>query len=172
MDQCAVVAFPRSEALDAIEALRRRFDPLASVLPAHVTLVFPFAAVHALDSLRPHLEAAVGAHAPFEILLGSATAAEEEYIILDVIDGAGAIRTLHDRLYAGPLSAHRSADRLYRPHVTLGRLRDARALTEAVEHARAALPQPVRARIDAVALFRLQSPTMGAVMLTVPLVGR
>ena len=53
MTQYAVVAFPQSDALARVEALRRRFDPQALLLPAHVTLVFSFTATASIDE-RPY----------------------------------------------------------------------------------------------------------------------
>ena len=46
--------------------------------------------------------------------------------------------TLHDRLYSGPLQEHRSGSHVYRPHMTLGRIADAAARSEAVAAIRAA----------------------------------
>ena len=50
----AIVAFPQAAQLGGVEAFRRRNDPLAASLPAHVTLVFPFAST--LSALQ------IGAH--------------------------------------------------------------------------------------------------------------
>lgn len=40
--QRAIIAFPNIDAHEEIESVRREFDPLASLLDAHVTLVFHF----------------------------------------------------------------------------------------------------------------------------------
>jgi 2'-5' RNA ligase len=54
--QYAIVAYPTLEFANQVEAVRQRFDPLASVLNAHVTLVFPFTArAEVVAGLQPHV---------------------------------------------------------------------------------------------------------------------
>ena len=172
MTQYAVVAFPRSDANDMIEALRRRFDPQASLIAAHVTVVFPFAAATSVEQLRPHIEAAVHGVAPFEILLDYPAAAEGEYVLLNVLRGAASAQTLYERLYTGPLAVHRSSAKGYEPHITLGRLSDPGRLAAAVAEAKTALPNRVEAEIASLAVFQLDGTTSGRVALTIPLATR
>lgn len=40
--QYAIVAFPAFDCADSVEAIRRKLDPQAGLLAAHITLVFPF----------------------------------------------------------------------------------------------------------------------------------
>ena len=53
--QYAIVAFPTFDVADQVEAVRRRFDPLSSVLAAHVTLLFSFEDSVGLSSLCVHV---------------------------------------------------------------------------------------------------------------------
>ena len=171
MIQYAVVAFPRSDGLEAIEKLRRRFDPQASLLPAHITLAFPFATAMSVEEMQSHLETAVRGLTPFDVVLGDPSPAEGEYVFLNVLDGAEVIQGLHGRVYAGTLAAYKSPTQAYRPHMTLGRIRDSDALRFAVGAARSVLPNGIRGTIAGVSLFRLESATQGSVVLTIPFAG-
>jgi len=72
--QLAIVAFPRFEASSGrLEEVRRRFDPLAALLAAHVTLVFPFEESLSLSELRADVDGAVRGIAPFAITLATPT---------------------------------------------------------------------------------------------------
>jgi 2'-5' RNA ligase len=165
----AIVVFPETDASATVEALRRRFDPLATMIPAHVTLVFPFEGTVASTDLRSHVEQAVADVHAFEVRLAGVSTAEDEYIFLGLEVGGDDIVALHERLYTGSLAQHLSRDHVYRPHITLGRLHDRVALADAVVECAAALPQPSRAVVAEVAVFRLDDASHGEIELTVNL---
>jgi 2'-5' RNA ligase len=167
MTQYAIVAFPVLEALGAIESVRRRFDPLASLLKSHVTLVFPF--IDAADevNLLNHIARAVSGMHPFSILLSEVTVEDDGYLFLNVAAGADRFIDLHSRLYTGLLAHHRSPSHEYRPHITLGRLSEQHELTMAADEAKKELTQPVRGVVNEIALFRLSAPTAGEVVRTI-----
>jgi 2'-5' RNA ligase len=169
MTQYAIVAFPSSEALPAIEAVRRRFDPLAAVLPAHVTLVFPFASTMSPGILQAHVEAAVSNQPALALSFARPTAADGEYVFLHLTLGAPEVVALHDRLYSGPLAGHLSMAERYTPHVTVARAMDEAGRRAAMTQVNTTLPPLMEGRIDAVAVFRLTGVTSGDVMFTVPL---
>lgn len=52
----AIVILPRFEGLDRIEQFRRRYDPLASRIAPHITLVFPFESDLSADQLCAHMQ--------------------------------------------------------------------------------------------------------------------
>ena len=58
-EQRALVFFPQGNGLHVIESLRRQFDPLATVIAAHATLVFPFTSEISEVDLRAHVERAL-----------------------------------------------------------------------------------------------------------------
>jgi 2'-5' RNA ligase len=132
MSRWVVVIFPESEELAQVEQLRRRYDPLADLIPAHITLVFPFPAEFLADTLRRHVEAAVSDLEPFRVRLQRVTGHEGEYLFLNVKQGNDPLIELHDRLYTGPLAAHRSHEHTFVPHLTVGRLRDRTDFVRAV----------------------------------------
>lgn len=77
---------------------------------------------------------------PFDVELNDVTVVEDEYVFLDVGAGRQQLIELHDRLYTGPLARHLSETHVFRPHITLGRLREPEALATAVAKARECLP--------------------------------
>lgn len=103
-------------------AFRHAHDPLASFIPPHITLVFPFESEMGDDELVAHVRRACGDLAPFIVTLGPAECQEHGVIWLPVQRGADEVTTLHRRLYTGPLAAHRDPRSVYVPHVTIARL--------------------------------------------------
>jgi 2'-5' RNA ligase len=136
----AIVTFPDTPGIERIELLRRLFDPLARVIPAHVTLVFPFESQLPAATLRAHVERMSVGTRPFDLELNDVTAVEDEYVFLDVGPGRQQLIELHDRLYTGPLARHLSDKHVFRPHITLGRLREPEALATALAKARELVP--------------------------------
>jgi len=164
----AIIAFPRTNALDAIEGLRRRFDPLAEMITAHITLVFPFTSDSTAGELRSHIEHTIAGLGPFQVRLVGITAVDDEYVFLNVGDGRDRVIQLHDRLYTGALASHLSREHVYSPHVTLGRLRDGRAAAHALAEAIAVAPGG-NSTIQDISVFRLDGPDRGVIEFTVSL---
>lgn len=167
--QYAIVAFPVFDAAAAIESVRCRFDPLASMLPAHVTLVFPFTDVVGEADLAKHVARTLEDHPVFDIALSDVTVEDGGYVLLNVETGANVLSTLHDRLYGGLLASHLSSAHEYRPHVTIGRLPDDEQARSAAAQAILHLVLPLLGKINDVALFRLSEDGSGDVALTIGL---
>ena len=74
MSQRAIVMFPTGEGLAAIESIRRRHDPQASLIGAHVTLVFPFQSELSVSALRAHLADCLRGVTPFHARFDNVTA--------------------------------------------------------------------------------------------------
>ena len=167
----AIVAFPVIECADLIASVRRRFDPLDGLLPAHVTLVFPFSepGEGAEQTLERHVADAIAGVEAFDITLKRPTSADDNYIFMELSEGADRFALVHDRLYSGMLARHRSSAHAYRPHVTIGHLSASENLAAATEHALDVLPRPLRGRVEAVTCFRLDYPWRGEVVFMLPL---
>ena len=69
-------------AAETIATFRRRFDPLADLVPPHITLVFPFESSLSPDELRAHAQGAVRGVAPFPLRLAGITGSERAYLFL------------------------------------------------------------------------------------------
>jgi 2'-5' RNA ligase len=117
----SLVLFPVFSGAAQIDALRSAFDPLATKIPPHVTLVFPFDSYLSAEEVAVHAEKAVSSVESFSIRLGEAQA-REDFIWLPVVHGRGQIIALHDALYSGLLSDYLDCARTFEPHVTVARL--------------------------------------------------
>ena len=118
----AIVWFPPFPMDSPIEPFRRRFDPLADALPAHVTLVFPFPTNLTVVQLASHIRRIVGNWPSLPVSFRDIESILDEFVLLMVRDRADAVIALHDKLYRGILKAYLRDDIPYLPHVTIGRL--------------------------------------------------
>ena len=132
MQSWAIVIFPdfAPGQWAMIDRLRAAYDPLASSIAPHITLVFPFETTLSRDDLLTHIRASVAAIAPFEIVLRGVTGQEDEWLFLTVKRGNDEIIALHDRLYADPLAGLKEVPTLTVGHLTPGERFEA-ALAEA-----------------------------------------
>lgn len=160
MFQYAIVAFPESDGIEVVEDLRSRYDPQFGLIPAHITLVFPFSDDALAAQLNAIAREAMDGMGPIEMELENVAAADDGYIFLRVGLGKDALVGLHDSLYRGRLSQYLSKAHAYLPHVTIGRLSDVRACRAAVAHARQLL-RPTRATVRGLSVFRLESRSEG-----------
>jgi 2'-5' RNA ligase len=167
--QYAIVAFPEFAEPNAVEAVRRAFDPQATLLPAHITIVFPFVAPRSGAVLRDHIASCIVRVSCFDVMLAPPSPADDGYLFLRVSSGRDRIIDLHHRFYSGPLESELSTSRPYEPHITVGRLHSPEALASALVTARAQLPTPLHACIHRVHLFCIEA-SGGRVELSLPLV--
>jgi 2'-5' RNA ligase len=151
----AIVAFPAGGRLDAIEALRSRYDPLARVLPAHVTLVFPFASTLSALQVATHAKRIASRWPVLPIRLAGVGAYTGEWVHVRVTRGRDALIELHDRLYRRALAPFLRREFDYEPHVTIGRADDADACERIVDEARHALAAPIDAALRTVSVLAL-----------------
>jgi 2'-5' RNA ligase len=163
-----VVIFPPARDLEPIAPLRRRFDPLAALVPPHITLVFPFESELSTPQVRAHVEQAIGGIGSFPLRLGGITGSEARYLLLNVKRGNDAIIELHDRLYTGPLGDHLSLKHTYVPHLTVGRLPTAQAF-EAALAAATAMDVGIETVASAVSVYRVEADSTRPLELEVPL---
>lgn len=149
-DSRAIVIFPDlpAPALEAIQAVRRDYDPLAELVPPHLTLVFPFTNTLPAQLLEAHMDRIARGVGLFDLHLGEVTGSEDEYLFLNVKRGNDELIALHDRLYTSPLAPLFDPRFTYRPHLTVGRLPDpgafAAALADACERLRGTFETTMR----------------------------
>ena len=151
----AIVWFPPVELLRDVEAFRTRHDPLASTLPAHVTLVFPFESTLSSLQLAAHVRRVVARWPQLPVRIERADALVGEWVHLRLTGGRAAVVELHDRLYRGVLAPFLRREFHYDPHLTVGRAADAGACAAMVDAARAALPHPIEATLDTLTICAL-----------------
>ena len=127
--------FPQLEALERIEAFRRRHDPMAALIPAHLSLVFPFPTAHTRLQVETHVQRVASRWPPVAVTFRSVRMHANEFVFLMAARGAASIRALHDKLYTRSLAPHLRRDMPYEPHITLARHADFARLEAALAEA-------------------------------------
>jgi len=153
----AIVLFPKFNNIDAIQAVRERFDPLAGYIAPHITLVFPFESALATEELREHMARALKGVKRFSVQLSGVTGDfRDGYLFLNVKRGNDCIIDLHDRLYQGVLEPFLFRKVTYCPHITVGRLEQQTEFDQALEQL-AGFSEQFEAEIDRVSVENIDS---------------
>ena len=130
----AIVLFPKFDNIDAIQAVRQQFDPLAKFIAPHITIVFPFESELSAKELREHLDCALKGVKKFNVRLNGITGDfRDGYLFLNVKQGNDAIIDLHDRLYRGVLEPFLFRKVTYCPHMTVGRVEEKTEFDQALD---------------------------------------
>ena len=131
----AVAWFPAFPGIDRVEAFRQRHDPMAALIPAHLTLVFPFPTALTRLQIETHVQRVVSRWPPVPVAFRRVRTEANEFVFLMAQRGAASIKGLHDRLYTRSLAPHLRRDLPYEPHITLARQGDYQRLQEALAEA-------------------------------------
>jgi len=135
----AVAWFPRFDGLEAIEDFRRAHDPMASLIPAHVTLVFPFPTALTRLQVETHVKRVVSRWPPIPASFRAVRLHANEFVFLMASRGAAAIAELHDKLYTRSFLPYLRRDLPYEAHITIARDPSLPKLESALEAARGRL---------------------------------
>ncbi len=149
----AVAWFPRFEGLAQLEAFRARHDPMAALIPAHVSLVFPFPTALTRLQVEAHVKRVVADWPPIPVSFRAVRMHANEFVFLMASRGADAIVALHDRLYSRSLLPYLRRDLAYEPHITIARNASFPALEAARDEAREAFGREFGDVLRAVSLL-------------------
>jgi 2'-5' RNA ligase len=130
-----VAWFPSFRGLDRVEAFRRAHDPMAKNIPAHLTLVFPFATNLKRLQVETHVRRVASKWPPVPVTFRAVRVHANEFVFLMASRGAASITALHDKLYTRSLRPHLRPEFGYEPHITLARQAEPRKLERAFEEA-------------------------------------
>ncbi|GLK99355.1 2'-5' RNA ligase family protein [Dactylosporangium matsuzakiense] len=148
-----VAIFPEVDTA-AVEGFRARWDPLAAVVPAHITVAFPFGWDRPASALADALEPVLTACPAFALALTTPVVWEDEYLFLLVGDGHEQVTRLHEAIYRQVLpEAQRPSD--FVPHMTIGRQAHPKAMRAAM-HDAADLDLPLVGRALSLTVYRRQ----------------
>lgn len=117
----AVAWFPQFPGLEQLEAFRGRHDPMAALIPAHLSLVFPFPTALTALQLSSHVRKVVSGWPVIPVSFRGIRPAASEFVFLMAQRGAPAVTGLHDRLYTRSFQPHLRRELAYEPHITLAR---------------------------------------------------
>lgn len=119
MDYFFAGIFPE-RGVDAIQDIRRKYDPTVAVVAPHITVLFPVPESVGKADLISHLEDVCARRSSFEIRLGGFHRSDDHWLFLTLVQGAEDIRSLYLDTYSGILGQYRRADIPFVPHVGLG----------------------------------------------------
>ena len=131
----AVAWFPGFEGIERIEEFRRRHDPAAALIAAHLSLVFPFPTALTQLQIETHVRRVLGKWPPIPVTFRRVRTEANEFVFLMAARGRASIVALHDRLYTRSLAPHLRRDLPYEPHITVARHADFAELEAAREEA-------------------------------------
>jgi 2'-5' RNA ligase len=136
----AVAWFPSVAGIETIEEIRRRHDPMAGLIPAHVSLVFPFPTSLTRLQLATHVRNVVSRWPPIPVTFRHVRVHAGEFVFLMAARGAASITALHDKLYTRSLRQYLRPEFGYEPHITVARHPDARRVESACNEAQSLFP--------------------------------
>jgi 2'-5' RNA ligase len=116
----AVAWFPAFRGIEHIVAFRARHDPAAALIPAHLSLVFPFATSLSRLQVETHVRRVVSRWPPIPVTFRAIRVHANEFVFLMASRGAASIVGLHDALYTRS-APHLRPEFPYEPHITLAR---------------------------------------------------
>ena len=152
----AVAWFPRFDGIERIEAFRQRHDPVAHLIPAHLSLVFPFPTAHTRLQVRTHVRRVVSRWPPVPVAFRRVRIQANEFVFLMASRGAASVTALHDKLYTRSFAPHLRRDLPYEPHITLARQPDYGKLEAALEEAEAQFGAELAGVIREVSLLAVE----------------
>ncbi len=117
----AVAWFPAFAGIERIEAFRAKHDPMAALVPAHLSFVFPFPTALSRLQVATHVQRVVSRWPPIVVTFRATRTEANEFLLLMAARGATSIKGLHDKLYTRSLAMHLRRDMPYEPHITLAR---------------------------------------------------
>ena len=134
MSKRAIILFPQfGSNTDLIQDIRDRYDPLASKIAPHITLVFPFESGISSKVLYRHIKNSLQGIEAFSLGMQGISHEAENYLFLNLIKGQEDIIKIHDLLYSGTLARFLSKKYIYQPHLTVGHLPDSDAAKTAMK---------------------------------------
>lgn len=128
-----IMIFPEFKNLGLINEIRKEYDPLADLVLPHITLVFPFRSIISSEELMEWMRISLNNIKPFDLKLGGFTKEKNfygNYLFLNVLNGREEIEIIHYAMYDGILKQFH-ADKLYEPHMTVGKFNNQEELEEA-----------------------------------------
>ena len=115
-----ILIFPKFDNIDIINKVRNKYDRLANLINPHITLVFPFKDEISNDELITKLSSLLKDYSPFKVTFKGVSLSDDNYILLNCIEGNKEILKLHDAIYEKVLPNHYKKSIPYIPHITLG----------------------------------------------------
>ena len=115
----ALVYYPKVEH-EGFQAFRNRYEPYASLLPEHLTFVFPVPDSIGIEALEEHISKVLSRWSLFRVHFSPLKKTVDHWLFWTLEEGKELAIRLHDELYTGILLPHLRQDLPYTPHLGLG----------------------------------------------------
>ncbi|MCD2345869.1 2'-5' RNA ligase family protein [Clostridium guangxiense] len=135
MNTRTIMIFPQFENIKVINEIRKKYDPLVDLVLPHITLVFPFNSELTNKELNLYLKVCLRNIKAFKVELKGFSKQHDRYgnyLFLNVVQGMGVIKNIHDMLYKDKLKQF-DASQDYVPHMTVGKLSSIELLDKAFD---------------------------------------
>lgn len=138
MLQGCIMVFTKFSNIGVIDEIREKYDPLASHVRPHITLIFPFKSNIESNQLKRHLEEVLPSINPFPLTLKGITPVKSfgNYLFLNIENGKNEIIEIHRKLYTGILEQYFPQwlkMGSYNPHMTVGKIESEEKYRLAIE---------------------------------------
>lgn len=116
-----ILIFPKFKNINNIQKLRNKYDPLANLIPPHITIAYPFSDNISNEELIKKLTNLLKNLNPFTIVFKGISLSKDNYIFLNCIQSNQEIIELHNEIYKQIIPSHLKISIKYIPHITLGK---------------------------------------------------
>lgn len=117
-----ILIFPKFNNINKIQNIRLKHDHLATLVPPHITLAFPFSDRISDEELIIKMKEILINTEPFKISFKGISLSQDKYISLNCVEGNDEITRLHNEIYSKILNKHNKRVVNYIPHITLGKI--------------------------------------------------
>ena len=142
---------------------------MAGLIPAHLSLVFPFPTAHSRLQVETHVQRVASRWPPIPVTFRRVRMHANEFLFLVAARGAASVTALHDKLYTRSLAPHVRRDMPYEPHITLARHADFARLEAALAEAEEAFGGEFSAVMRAVDLLAVERDGRIEALKSIPL---
>lgn len=115
----ALIYYPAIEH-QGFHEFRNKYEPYASLLPAHLPFIFPLEESFGLEKLKAHIAEVLKHWKAFDMHFCKLEKTWDHWLFLGAEEGNDKAIALHDELYQGPLKPYLREDLPYTPHIGLG----------------------------------------------------
>jgi 2'-5' RNA ligase len=115
----ALVHFPDIDTTH-IQLIRKKYDPTADLIPAHITILFPVPDEIGEDALVHHINSVIEHWEQFPIRINGLFKSWDHWLFLTLKDGNAEVIRLHREIYTGILQPYHRTDIKFVPHIGLG----------------------------------------------------
>lgn len=127
-----IMIFPKFQDKGIIQEIRKKYDSLCDLVPAHITLAFPFEDEISNEELEQKLDVCLKEVKTFHLVMQGMSKTKDiygNYLFLNVVEGSRDIVAIHKNLYEHIWG--KEGKPFFEPHLTVGKLDTVEEMNEA-----------------------------------------